>query len=87
MSPLERAARALKDHLVCGTIRRGEYKDAVRVVLEAIREPSEVMVRAGDNAGDHQTYAIVGSTDDAAFSIDGSRAVWQAMIDAALEEK
>lgn len=40
-SPIERAARALEDHLVCGTVRRGEYREAVLVVAQALREPSD----------------------------------------------
>ncbi len=72
MTPLERAARALEEHLVCGTIRRGEYKDAVRAVLTAIREPSEAMSSAYFDVLEGKPMA--------------PDTVFPAMIDAALAE-
>lgn len=91
MTPLERAARALctldgKEPDVgepfdveaqpFGGPASSEpswlsYRDAARAVLQAIREPSDAMLDAGDIWTNEQC-----SPD----------AIWQAMIDAALEE-
>lgn len=88
MTPLERAARALENHLICGTVRKGEYKDAVMVVLAAIRKPSNAMVSSGG-----EIIADVANLGDAGgraaaseFDAD-AEGVWRAMIDAMLQEE
>lgn len=80
-SPLERAANAIEHEFVeladpdgpissCGIAKR-----VARAVLEAIREPSEAMLDAGEENGQvpYEPGIFV-------------REAWQAMIDAALEE-
>lgn len=85
MTPLERAARALARFSVQSEahfpyISKTEaerswqaYVPQAKAVLEAIREPSEAMVRLGGCRMDD------GGDSDAVL-------VWQAMIDAALTE-
>ena len=99
MTPLERAARALcKIHGIdpdelrsdlerdtMGTVVSGQpawrmFERDCRAVLQAIREPSKAMVGAGAANMDHE-----GETSSQELQ-ERSRAVWQAMIDAALEE-
>lgn len=71
MTPLERAARAIRPDLNWSSSLDDAFKrDAfarARDVLTAIREPSEVMT-------------------DEASEPDQGRALWQCMIDAALSE-
>lgn len=82
MTLIERATRALCVGLpdedgyqdaCCG--KCGRWVEKAREVLEAIREPSDAMV----DAGLPQVQAIEVEEPDI-------RDVWQAMIDAALEE-
>src|SRR5688572_5024787 len=77
MTPLERAARAvykLGDNGPYGPEDEDEqwhqHVDVARAVLQAIREPSEAMEEAGDSC----------------LGLATSPVIWQAMIDAALEE-
>lgn len=87
-SPIERAARALAedayDRQHCGlpteptreqfvSVMEASYRSTARAVLTAIREPSEGMWQAGDDHCEHRDTA-------------DPKAVWQAMIDAALSE-
>lgn len=89
MTPIERAARAIcltlghdpdKDDEVGlgdpGDLNWNMFEDQVRAVLEAIREPSEVMAKAGTDAL---------PAFEAPLRADASDC-WQAMIDAALSE-
>lgn len=81
MTPLERAARALyaENDVWSNAIEwdkldsaeRHQYMIFVRAVLLAIRDPSEAMVEEGRWPAED----------------DGPVACWQAMIDAALEER
>lgn len=81
MTPLERAAKAIDDLLGVDGQLDATPEEAARAVLEAIREPSEVMVAgAGINAPEEIVFY-----DRADVQAHLSRA-WQAMIDAALEE-
>jgi len=70
MDMIERAARALWEMGDAGVWE--DWIPEVRAVLAAIREPSEAMIAAGEQAPCH---------DDKG---DESTPVWQAMIDAAL---
>lgn len=86
MTPLERAARAAQEADGAyahesgqwmkegGLVTDSHWKDIVRAVLEAIREPSEGMEESA------------GNRDTIGYDPPPS-AVWQAMIDAALAEK
>jgi hypothetical protein len=84
MSALERAAEAIAPHFCASDRHKGEHYLAVRTVLEAIREPSPEMLRAGNIS--------IPAQDDCTpcFEYDlgeyEAQKVWQAMIDAALEE-
>lgn len=71
----ERIARAIcKD--MTGDVHDYElYRDTADAVLAAMREPTEEMVKAGDLPG-----------WDGDVTVDLSREVWQAMIDAAITE-
>lgn len=98
MTPLERAARALctdRDpgdtsggpHPSGTWIEKGEawwtgYVDQARAVLEAIREPSEGMVKEG-------AYQIPcgQGVEEGPPNASDAKDCWQAMIDAALSEK
>lgn len=80
MSPLERAARALcrvdghpENAMMEGRPLWQDYLPEARAVVDAIREPSEGMMRAGWTSDLPYTPSVkVG-------------VVWQAMIDALLE--
>jgi hypothetical protein len=92
MTPLERAARAVREEAGAyahpsggfmtegGIVDEQHFRDIVRAVLQAIREPSEGMERAG--------YGNSKGDPDNAGVIDNPAPImaWQAMIDAALEE-
>jgi len=87
MTPIEQAARALVGSY---PLDSGEtpldWQDVVpvvRAVLTALREPSEAMVRAADVDGAMEASY---PDSDGSFATGGERLVWQAMIDAALEE-
>ena len=80
-TPLERAARAL----AYGTGVEDDWPQwipAARIVLLAIREPSEAMIKSGTDVpcDDFVSGGLIYSTDDEA------KAIYQAMIDAALGE-
>lgn len=88
ISPLERAARAVCDRYghdpdsddqvglgEPGDVNWNMYEDDARAVMQALREPSEAMVRAGDS-----------QTPDYEQQTANVYDVWQAMLDAALEE-
>lgn len=84
MTPLERAARAVGE-AVYGYADPADTPDnwarsleAVRTVVTAMREPSEVMAAEGG----HQGVWGEGYPDERG----NARGVWQAMIDAMLEE-
>lgn len=84
MTPLERAARALADRADGGPwehLPRAHhqlYIEDARAVLEAIREPSEAMKRAG-------TAVMRGDGDDKYWA--DAVGAYAAMIDAALAEE
>jgi hypothetical protein len=101
VTPIERAARALcvgdPDQMVhpahqaapksdCARPLWQTYVPVVRAVIAAIREPSEAMLP--DPQQTHTSlYAAVRVMDDQAVSSAVAfQAVWQAMIDALLEE-
>lgn len=69
-SPLERAARALAVNNGMDAEAWGRWEEDARAVLMAIREPSAEM---GNNVSAADCYA------------GDVHAIWQAMIDAALE--
>jgi hypothetical protein len=84
MTPLEKAAQALKDRLcyTSGIIEGGragatDFRDMVRLVIAAIREPSDGMVEAA------QTYLDGAKWDGASPE---ALVAWEIMIDAALTE-
>lgn len=74
MTPLERAAQAIRITLHLATAQEREAADrAARAVLTAIREPSDLMgngLPEGYRPGSHSATQI-----------------WRAMIDAALAEE
>ena len=75
MTPIERAMQAVIDRVIdAGGTIDWRPQDVTRAAIAAIEEPSEAMIRAGED-----TLSFV-QTDDA-------RSVWRAMIKAALEEK
>jgi hypothetical protein len=77
MTPLERAARDVANYTGQRLPPQGDIvtcEGIVRAVLQAIREPSEGMVEAGD--AEMQSRGCMG----------GSGHVWEDMIDAALSE-
>jgi len=88
MTPLERAARALCASQGDDWEREGHegllknYSTHARAVLMAIREPSEGMLSAGGDVpcDDYISGGVIYSTTAE------TRAVWQAMLDSALEE-
>jgi hypothetical protein len=80
-SILERAARAAAD------ADQEDYDEApllfreiARAVLQAIREPSEALIQAGD-------LAILALGETRGLGIYGSEECWRAMIDAAIAER
>jgi hypothetical protein len=74
MTPIERAASALSE---AGGAANWEHAlEYARAVLRAVREPSDIMRLVG---GYTQKY---GETEEERYAY----AIWQAMIDAALEE-
>lgn len=82
MTMIERVARAIDIKQMEG---HGVYEIA-RAAIEAMREPTEAMLRAG---GDEPYLATSGSPLVFAEVRDvvAPENIWQAMIDAALEEK
>lgn len=88
MTPLERAAEALKSEMggsrlngqwmIEGPFPERDFKQAVRAGLTAIREPSEAMVQAGSRALSARNVDA-GLTD--------VHAAHYAMIDALLAEE
>lgn len=76
-TPLERAARAVGQNLYVEA-----NVEIARAVLMAIREPSDAMVDKGSDipCDDHVSGGVIYST------AAETKAAWQAMIDAALEE-
>jgi hypothetical protein len=93
MTPLEKAARALAK-VQSGTDEWDAYDqafqetliEAVRAVLQAIREPSEVMVEAGAVDVYSQTYADHMESEVREDDRRIAQNVWCEMIDAALTE-
>lgn len=91
MTPLERAAMALYARSYRAKLPgppppawsalsrrdRDGFAEAARAVLQAIREPSEAMTKAGS--------AVLPGIPRPQTEMD-SELAWQAMIDAALEE-
>lgn len=93
MTPVERAARAVKaelrkqdvlwedgeapGQLMMQTGSVADLDAVIRAVMQAIREPSEAMVRA--------SVAAVGRSDPLIAELVAPKS-WQAMIDAALSE-
>jgi hypothetical protein len=77
MTPLERAAEAIRAHTF-GTIGGKTAIDIVRAVIAAISEPSDGMLEVG-LAEIHRCY----EQQEPEVAAD---AAWQAMIDAALAE-
>ncbi|RYD88918.1 MAG: hypothetical protein EOP50_18310 [Sphingobacteriales bacterium] len=84
MNPIKRAAKALcaldghpENAKIDGKPLWHDYLPAVRAVVKAIREPGAGML----GAGSHEILAE--QTNSAVHATS----VWQAMIDAALEEK
>lgn len=63
------------------------YVEDARAVLRAIREPSDAMVESGGNVQWWETIGDSGETVEAGLASDDVARVWQAMIDAALEER
>jgi hypothetical protein len=82
MTIVERAARALADnHLL---VSDGHYQAAARAVLQAIREPTHEVLRAGNITVPAQDESTPCYEYD--LGEDDANRVWQAMIDAALTE-
>jgi hypothetical protein len=97
VTPLDRAAKTLFEQLPehlpqfrqavtipfswTGEENREGYRQIVRAVLTAIREPSEVMKGAAAVDGGFHGYY-----DDSPESRQSAAEVWQSMIDAALAE-
>lgn len=87
MTPLERAARALYRTDDFDPHQFGEDRlwpdlvDYVRLVLHAIREPSEAMLDAGSEI----VRSVRQAESDFAVQ-DDAKSAWRSMIDAALEE-
>lgn len=88
MTPLERAARALyrsaphdfDPNQMGEDATWPDLVDQVRAVFQAIREPSAAMSDHGQGAILERWFHNDGP------DVDASKASWQAMIDAALEE-
>lgn len=96
MTPLERAARAMAteygqdpDEIILveavgtrGRLARWQCNlPAVRAVIEAIREPSEAMTKAGRDSLEHDSDgSLLGGPEEAAHN------TYSRMIDALLEE-
>lgn len=72
---LEKVEAAIMGEMRLGSVCEDEVRDAARAALQAVREPTEEMVGA---AKEH-TY-------DPAWP-EEAVAIWQAMIDAILQEK
>jgi hypothetical protein len=77
MTPVEKVARAIAEAASAGAERWREHEDEARAAIEAMREPSEGMIRIGtfiisnQSADDHRRTAAP---------------AFEAMIDAALAE-
>lgn len=86
MSSLDFARKAAIAALeLYGVEVSAEQADTVaRGVLLAMREPSDVMLDAGANAGDwHDT---IGWPKDDGSELEAARKVWQTMLTAALND-
>ena len=96
MSMVEIMARAFLNSVSKGErswddldlITRGGIKRDVRAVLEAMREPTDAMLTAGERECDEcldQAWPT-GEHANADFALDAPKMVWQSMITAALKE-
>jgi len=81
-SPLERAARAIDKHLGIDDMLDCTPVELARAVLMAVREPSEAMVNRGGDVpcDDYVSGGVIYSAPAE------TKAIYQAMIDAALGE-
>jgi hypothetical protein len=73
-SPLDRAARALEDALPHEGLPPEVYRDAVRRVFQALREPNDEMLDA------------LGLVRQRHFADNPGARIWRSMIDALLDE-
>jgi len=88
VTPLERAARALYRQGDTGPYGPADedeqwhqFIDDARAVIEAIREPSEAMTKAGRDSLEHDSDgSLLGGPEEAAHN------TYSRMIDALLEE-
>ncbi len=85
---VERVARAIRDELGLDWPYTGHAMllSTARAAIEAMREPNDLMLRAGDREAEKATYLGLGG-DEAQWSIDGTTNVWRAMHSAALGEQ
>lgn len=81
---IERVARAMlrKNAYFAGRHSNDEVRELARAAILAMREPTEAMMRAGEDAISREIYA--NESDEAELSFNGEVTAWQAMIDAAL---
>ncbi len=89
MTPIERAAKAMYDAVQPewdwndpdGELLRQLYRDNARAAIAALRDPDELMIRAGAEIIRH----IGPDESDDAFLNDAAN-TWRLMVDAALSE-
>lgn len=72
---VNRIERVPADYFAPNSISKNEIREAARAVIEAMREPTEAMIRAGQACDDSTTGFVQGA--------DGETH-WRAMIAAAL---
>jgi len=90
MTPIERAAKAMYDSVQPewdwndpdAELLRRMYRENARVALVALREPDDLMIRAGAEIARH----VGPDESDDAFLNDAAD-TWRLMIDAALNRR
>jgi len=84
MSMVEKIARAMaklnNDYCEAGLLQWPAYEADARAALEALRVPSDEMVRAADDA------VNIGAMPFETFPVTDFAEIWQAMLTAALGE-
>ena len=90
MTPIERAARAMYDAVQPEwdwndpdtELLRRMYRENARVAIAALREPDELMIRAGAEIVRH-----IGPDESEDAFLNDAANTWRLMVDAALAER
>ncbi len=75
---IERAARAIATSLEVSPESWRDHVDEARAVIQAMREPTEAMIRAGEG----EIFEHRANADD--WALQATKEGWEAMIDEAL---